>query len=256
VAELALVIPVFGRDDLTAALLADVEHESDLVDVLVVDNKGDYAPRGFERVLQPGHNLGWLRACNLALTRVERGTWGAGVLLNNDTRLSPGFFAGLLSAWSETGAGLVGPVYNDVWPTQRVEYTGPAACYVPRRLHRRVPFLDGTCMLIPREVLRRVGGLDQRFARHGWGADFDLALRVRSEGLDVVVTRLAYLTHLRGATARLVDPCWESFAGTEMNDGMLSKWGATWHSQLEATWVDDTTTAAREDRRANTLRPA
>jgi GT2 family glycosyltransferase len=230
-AELAVVVPVLGQAHLTAALLSDVHRERDLVDVIIVDNGGDYVPAGDERVLSPGRNTGWLGGCNLGLQEAAAHHYRAVVLLNNDTRLSPGFFGGLAQGLAETDAGLIGPAYDDVWPAQHVEHQGPAADYVPRPVHRTVSFLDGTCILVPVEIYRKIGPLDaDHFGAYGWGADFDYALRVRELGADVFVTELAYLTHIRQATARHLHRTWELEAQQEMRRGMAAKWGPQWSS--------------------------
>jgi GT2 family glycosyltransferase len=230
-----VVVPTCGQRHLLEALLGDIERERELVDLVVVDNAtGGDVPR-WVHVLRLPTNIGWLTACNLGLAHAAAGKYAATVLLNDDTRLSAGFFEGLVRAWDETGAGLVGPVYDDVWPQQRVPYAGVASGYAARAEHRRVAFVDGTCMLVPMDVYASVGPLDARcFGRHGWGADFDLALRVRLSGRGVYVTELAYLNHLRGASARALDARWEDSAGAEMNEGMRVKWGLDWGRLLDA----------------------
>jgi hypothetical protein len=237
-AELLLVVPTFGRSDELESLLGDVDRERELVDILVVDNAGAHVPLAGEDVVRAGVNGGWLESCNLGLGHARARGSRAAVLLNDDTRLSAGFFAGLVRAWEETRAGLVAPAYDDFWPHQRVAFSGPAAEYVPSAAHRRVPFVDGTCMFVPMTVYRAVGPLDRgHFGRHGWGADVDYALRVRLAGLGVYMTELAYLNHRRGTTARSLDPAWEPKAHAEMGEGMRAKWGDDWESLIapEAT---------------------
>src|ERR671937_23588 len=102
---------MFGQEHLTHAVLNDIRTESDLVDAIVVDNRSDYAPLGWERVLRPGENLGWSGGCNAGLACVSGDGYGLFVLLNNDTRLSRAFFHGLVAAQEETSAGLLSPVF-------------------------------------------------------------------------------------------------------------------------------------------------
>ena len=232
-ADLAVVIPVLGQAHLTRTLLGDIERERGFVDVIIVDNGTDYTPVRDERVLSPGRNTGWLGGCNLGMEEAFGRHYRAVVLLNNDVRLSPGFFRGLARGWAETDAGIIGPAYDDVWPTQHVDYKGPAVQYEPRAVHRGIPFLDGTCILIPADIHRKLGPLDaQHFGQYGWGADFDYALRVREMGSTVCVTELAYLTHMRQATAKTLHRTWELEAQLEMRRGMAQKWGDTWPSLL------------------------
>jgi len=234
---IAVVIPAYGRHDLTHAVLEDVAREP-WVETVVVDNRGDYVPVGDERVLRPGRNLGWAGGCNLALEELRDEAHEAYVLLNNDTRLSPGFFAGLRQASEQTGAALLGPAYDGVWPYQHVDHDGPAASYRARPDARTVPFLDGTCLFVPRRTVEEVGLLDaDTFRRHGWGVDFDYALRVRRSGGELWVTELAFLHHDGNGTADLAsDRGWRLEAWNEMVAGMRRKWGQAWPRRLRGDW--------------------
>ena len=51
------VIPVYGQQDLTHAVVEDLAREAALVDVVVVDNGGDYTPIGPEDVVRPGFGV-------------------------------------------------------------------------------------------------------------------------------------------------------------------------------------------------------
>lgn len=234
---IAVVIPVYGRDDLTHGVLEDVAQEP-WAEPVVVDNRGDYVPVGGERVLRPGRNLGWAGGCNLALEQLRDEAHDAYVLLNNDTRLSRGFFAGLGQASEQTGAALLGPVYDGVWPYQHVDHDGPADSYSPFLAARTVPFLDGTCLFVPRRTIEEVGLLDaETFRRHGWGVDFDYALRVRRSGGELWVTELAFLHHDGNGTADFAsDRGWRLDAWNEMVVGMRRKWGQAWPRRLRGDW--------------------
>jgi hypothetical protein len=224
-----LVLPVLGNHALTLALLRDADRDRRLIDILIVDNDGSFPASDDILIVAPTENLGWLRSCNLGLEYSLRVGYTATVLLNNDTRLSPDFFAGLLAAMSNPRAGLCGPVYNDVWPAQRADYAGAASGYAPRQRVREVPFLDGTCLLVPRTTQTLVGRLnDTHFARYGWAADFDYALRVRRANLKVYATEAAYLTHEGQATAGGVDPNYAQRACEEAVTGMTALYGDAW----------------------------
>ena len=235
-ARVAVVIPTYGRQELTHALLKDIERQRWPVDVHVVDNAGDYERSGGEQVHAPARNLGWAGGCNFGLERAAPGRYEAYVLLNNDTRISTRFFAGLVRAWRETDAWLVAPLYDDVHHRQRGPYAGPASRYGGRNVHRLVPQVDGTCMFVPAPVLDRVGLLDvERFGEFGWGADTDYGLRVRRLGGTIRVTELAYLNHERAVTARAVwGDDYEDQARTAAITATFEKWGP----DVER-WLDD-----------------
>lgn len=200
-----VVIPVFGEQETTHALLGDLRREREQADVVVVDNRGDYEVAADETVLRPGSNLGWAGGTNHGTITCRREDHVAFVWLNNDTRLSRGFVSGLVRSWADTGAAVLGPVYNCHWRHQRLEPAVSLRWFRPRAATYRAPFIDGTCMFVPATTIDALGLLDaDAFAPLGWGAEIDYCLRARAAGLTVAVTRRAYLHHERAVTARAV----------------------------------------------------
>jgi GT2 family glycosyltransferase len=233
VSRILVVIPVYGEQALTHAVLEDLGSEPERIDVTVVDNRGDYEPRTRETVLRPTDNLGWAGGTNHGTAETFTPEHDAVVWLNNDTRLAEGFIGGLVRCWQETGAGLVGPSYDCYWNHQRLRKEADLRTFRPRARHFRAPFVDGTCMFVPRSTFDAVGLLDaDTFAPVGYGADFDYCLRVRLAGHSVVVTRLSYLHHEKQVTARSMHGTRLGEYGTRgdsiMAAGMTAKWGNDW----------------------------
>jgi len=198
-----VVIPVYGEHEMTHAVLGDLAREAAHVDVVVVDNRGDYPEVGGETVLRPAANLGWAGGTNYGTTEARSADHVAFVWLNNDTRLSRRFVAGLLRSWRQTGADLLGPLYDCHWRHQRLEPIVPVRSFRPRDITNRAPFIDGTCMFVPAATIDQLGLLDaEAFAPLGWGAEIDYCLRVRAAGMTVAVTQSAYLHHERAVTAQ------------------------------------------------------
>ncbi len=224
-----VVVPVFGEQETTHALLGDLRREDGRADVVVVDNKGDYEADGSEQVLRPGRNLGWAEGTNHGTEAARRGDHAAFLWLNNDTRLSEGFVAGLLRSWEETGAGVLGPVYDCHWRHQRLARPVPVGSFRPRAATYRAPFIDGTCMFVPAATVDALGLLDaDTFAPLGWGAEIDYCLRARAAGLTVAVTRRAYLHHERAVTAQAVFGDYEAYhalAYPPSLSGLSARWG-------------------------------
>jgi GT2 family glycosyltransferase len=227
---LAVIIPVFGAHEYTTALIRDLRREEEYFDLYVVDNRGDYVAHAPNIVtLIPGANLGWAGGCNYGLESALAREYSHFMLLNNDTRLSPSFVSSMVDASHHVKADVIGPVYDHNWPQQRVPYDGPAAVYKPRCIETPVPFIDGTCMMISRATLDRVGMLDAcNWPRFGWGCDKDLCLRVRLLGGSVWVTQRSYLNHFARGTAAKLPGFSEDSAECENNAGMVRKWGHGW----------------------------
>lgn len=224
-----MVIPVYGEHEMTHALLGDLTTEAGWADVVVVDNRGDYPAVGRETVLRPGTNLGWAGGSNHGTTAERGDDHVAVVWLNNDTRLSRRFVAGLLTSWRQTGAGVLGPVYDCHWRHQRLEPVIPVETFLPRGDTYRAPFIDGTCMFVPTGTLDRIGLLDaETFAPLGWGAEIDYCLRARAAGLTVAVTARSYLHHERAVTAQAVFGDYDAYLANAYPaalEGLRSRWG-------------------------------
>lgn len=230
--DVVVVICAYGRDSLTLQTLRDLGHSSIGHMVCVVDNQGSFAAPECDaiRVIRPSANLGWARGSNLGLRSMISGTdASAFVLLNNDVRLSPGFIDGLYDAWLHTGAAVIGPAYDHNWPHQRIRYSGQPCDYRSSPVERLVPFVDGTCMMISREVVNAVGYLDHRYwPEWGWGCDKDFCLRVRSNVGSVFVTERCYLSHHARGTVAHMPAFTEAKAEAENDAGMAAKWGPEW----------------------------
>jgi GT2 family glycosyltransferase len=236
---IAVVVATYVRSHLRA-LLEDLARESELVHVILVDNSGETDE--IERpstlgatVLKPGANLGWLRGTNLGWSHALTLDAVEGfLLLNDDTRLSKGFVAGLeAAANAQHDVAVVGPVYDDVWPQQRVPYVGPAVLYEPVNRERPVKFVDGTAMYVTRQAAETIGLLDEsHFGQTGWGADLDYCLAAADAGMSVIVTQRSYLNHYGGSTAVRVLGAYDDMAAMEMERGMTDKHGTGWRHLL------------------------
>ena len=241
-----VVVPVMGHHEMTHDLVGDLAQEADLVDVVIVDNGGDYPAVGDETVVRPPANLGWAGGTNYGTEQQRRSDHAAFVWLNNDTRLSAHHVAGLQRAWKETGAALVGPVYDCHWAHQCIAGSVAVDRYRPRNVHFRAPFLDGTCMFVPATTVDAVGLLDaDTFGPAGWGAEIDYGLRVRAAGGEVAVTRLAYLHHEKGTTAKTVfggELAYAEQGHPAALAGLHEKWGADWQ---RAAGIDPVTFQTR-----------
>jgi len=231
-----VVIPVYGKPEMTHALLGDLRREGAYTDVVVVDNRGDYEAAADEAVLRPGENLGWAGGTNHGSVMARRDDHVAFVWLNNDTRLSQGFVAGLLHSWDDTGAAVLGPVYDCHWRHQRLVPTVPVGSFRPQAATYRAPFVDGTCMFVPAATIDALGLLDaDAFAPLGWGAEIDYCLRARAAGLTVAVTRRAYLHHERAVTAKAVYGDYATYhanAYPAAVDALSRRWGS-WEQLAE-----------------------
>ena len=185
--ELAsLIIPCCNQLEYTRQCLESVlRHTREPYELLLVDNGSSDGTLGYLEeirrrrrpartvVLHNETNRGFVAACNQALEETK-GKYV--VFLNNDTIVTPGWLEGLIGwlmkEWPN--AGLVGPVSNGAMDWRqciRPGYTDLADLDAFAALRRQtfsgktqvVLRLTGFCLLVRREVLGRLGRLDERY---------------------------------------------------------------------------------------------
>jgi hypothetical protein len=205
-------------------------------EVIVVDNSGTALSSGAldalpdVRRIDPGGNVGFAHACNLGMAAARGRHF---LLLNPDTIAHPGAVATLsrhLDVFPEAGvvaARLLDPDGTLQYSCRR--FPRPLSILFGRyalltRLFpgnavsrdylylewdhatlRPVDWASGACLMARREVLDRVGGLDDGYFL--FVEDMDWCRRVRDAGLEVLYVPQAEVTHRIGASRGPV-PSW------------------------------------------------
>jgi GT2 family glycosyltransferase len=198
-----------GTAALARQILTTPPGRSGAVEVMVVDNHSPGHPLAARlrrwsgvSLRRWGSNRGFARAVNEG-SRLSRGQWL--LLLNPDVTLSAGFVEGVLAladrlAAEEPAAGIVGfQLRNDdgsrqlstgLFPTLLRTLAGLALPRATRKYQARgmrqrcqVPWVTGCCLLVRRDCLQDVGGLDNDFFLYY--EDVDLCRRARDRGWSV-----------------------------------------------------------------------
>ena len=227
--EVSIVIPVYGQLGFTLNCLDSLlRHDSRAsFEVIVVD---DCSPDGSGALLEQVRGIRLLR-------RVINGGFIASsnagadealgryvVMLNNDTRLVPGWLDALLDSFTTLPeAGLVGSklLYPDgslqeaggiVWRDGSAWNYGrnddpnrPQYCYA-----REVDYISGCAIMLPAALWHELGGFDAHFAP-AYCEDADLAFRVRQAGRRVWFQPQSRVIHYEGKTS-----------GTDTSQGVKS----------------------------------
>jgi GT2 family glycosyltransferase/2-polyprenyl-3-methyl-5-hydroxy-6-metoxy-1,4-benzoquinol methylase/tetratricopeptide (TPR) repeat protein len=130
------------------------------------------------------------------------------LLLNNDCVVTTGWLTGLLEALMDRSEnGLVGPVSNNVSGPQQIPITyndlgGLDGFAWQQRTHRELSLTDrlvGFCLLVKREVIDRIGVLDERF-EVGCFEDDDFCRRANDAGYQALIVRNVFVHHFGSVT--------------------------------------------------------
>ncbi|MBN2406168.1 MAG: glycosyltransferase family 2 protein, partial [Elusimicrobia bacterium] len=150
-------------------------------------------------------NLGFSRANNQGI-KIARGDYI--VLLNNDVILTKDWLGRIIEcAESDMSIGLVATSSNEAAGVQKIEGASDfrnglerfSAAWQMRcagewvDVHR----LNAFCLLIKRDVIDKIGMLDENFGPGGY-EDYDYCLRARQRGYRIVVARSIYIHHIGG----------------------------------------------------------
>jgi GT2 family glycosyltransferase/glycosyltransferase involved in cell wall biosynthesis len=217
--DATIIIPVYGQLGYTLNCLDSLRTHASrhTAEVLVIDDASpDATAAALLRIAgitwhRNAENLGFLRSCNAA-ARLARGR--VLVLLNNDTRVLPGFLDALLDTLATrpraglAGAKLLFPdgalqeagaiVWRDgsAWNYGRNDDPNrPDYCHA-----RPCDYVSGAAIAIPRALWHTIGGFDEHFAP-AYCEDSDLAFRLRAAGHEAWYQPAARAIHYEGRTS-------------------------------------------------------
>jgi GT2 family glycosyltransferase len=207
------VIPVHNRADLLERLLATLRAQTlPVAEIIVVDNaSGDDAAERARRsgccVIAIGENKGFAHAVNRGW-RAANTPWVA--ILNSDVELDPRWLESLLSHAGDASfaTGLILDANTRTVIDGTYDLVTRAACAwragngEPRpgiaAATEPIAIAPGTACLFRTEVLRRLGGFDERYG--SYLEDVDLGLRCLREGFGGVYVPCAIAWHHGSAT--------------------------------------------------------
>jgi GT2 family glycosyltransferase/tetratricopeptide (TPR) repeat protein/2-polyprenyl-3-methyl-5-hydroxy-6-metoxy-1,4-benzoquinol methylase len=215
----SIVIPVWNQLEFTRRCIDSIRLVTDEAFELIIVNNGstqDDTPNYLRalaasdprvKVISNTENRGFPAACNQGIAMA---TGRQILLLNNDTVVTTGWLRRMLQALhSDPKIGLVGPCSDNVSGEQQItpgfasmeELDGFAWDW--GKNHDRVmqdnDRLVGFCLLIRREVIERIGGLDVRYGIGNYDDD-DYCMCAREAGYRTVIARDAFIHHHGGAT--------------------------------------------------------
>jgi GT2 family glycosyltransferase/glycosyltransferase involved in cell wall biosynthesis len=207
--------------DVQRCLQSVMEHTSRPYSLILVDDGSGAETRDYLATLTQTHAAtllrnedatGYTRAANQGL---RQSSADYVVLLNSDTVVTPQWLDRLVAcAESAPDIGLVGPLSNTAswqsiprvelhgdWAVNplpeglSVEEMGQLVAQYSARLYPTMPFLNGFCLLVRRQVIDEVGIFDEVTFGEGYGEENDFILRARKAGWRPALADDVYVYH-------------------------------------------------------------
>lgn len=210
-----IVLNCNGRSHLPACLTSLEALDYPRAEIVVADNGSDDGSQQYVRETHPrarliafGENLGFARACNLTVGECPTDYVA---LLNNDTRVAPGWLTELVDAAERHGVAAAGATILD-WGGSHIDFAGDAPTVFGHAWQhdhgrpsggvypeRRMLFACGAAALVRREAYVEAGGFDDDF--FAYFEDVDLGWRLNLLGHATVFAPRAVTHHRLHGTA-------------------------------------------------------
>lgn len=236
----SIIIPNFNGLTLLKACIESIRaHTTVPYEIIVVDNGSsdgtiEYCSNERIQMILLPFNRGFPGACNLGL-RIAKGD--ALLLLNNDTIVTDNWLDNMLACLnSSEDVGLVGPVTNYASGKQMVQEPFTNIDDMAAKYNNPDPSkwqetsrLVGICLLFKREMLAKIGFLDERFAP-GHYEDDDYCYRVRLAGYRLFIAGDCFIFHHGSASFNKEGE--EAVKGLVQQNyqKFLDKWGVDPHT--------------------------
>jgi GT2 family glycosyltransferase/acetyltransferase-like isoleucine patch superfamily enzyme/2-polyprenyl-3-methyl-5-hydroxy-6-metoxy-1,4-benzoquinol methylase/predicted Zn-dependent protease len=231
----SIIILTHNQLEHTKPCLESIEHYTpQQYELILVDNGSTdgtlnylrkYAnDRKNVRVIANKENLGFAAGNNQGLA-VASGNYL--LMLNNDTIVTEGWLSRMLSVFERySEVGIVGPVSNNISGPQQVkeasyknleEMPHFAKQWSAEHAGQTIEFqrVVGFCLLARREVIDRIGGLDEKFGSGNFEDD-DFCLRAAAAGYKARIAQDAFIHHTGSQTFK--------GAGINYQQSLLRNW--------------------------------
>jgi GT2 family glycosyltransferase len=197
-ARVSLVVALFNQVELTRVFLDSLRATTEPFQLVVIDNGSTDGtrelfarfPYPFPLTYEQGSNDSVIASLNRAwrLARTE-----FLCLVHNDTQMiTPDWLERLLRPFAEPTVGMTG-LFGAKRLRRRATFAGRTIVHslaegpTVRVPWEEVAVVDSVCLCLPRELMERVGGLDETLGfQHGYDKDLSLAVRERGRRCLVV----------------------------------------------------------------------
>ncbi len=147
------------------------------------------------------------------------------MVCNNDIHLSEAVIFGLKQILTTVPPGIYSPVVNS--PHWKVMHrNNPEDDQI-----RLVPWLEFVCPIIHKDVIKKIGYLDELMPR-GYGVEMDYCYRAKEAGFLTSLIQ-AYDIYHYGHGSQLSHEEYRTEASSEMNWRLSTKYGENWQKLLQ-----------------------
>lgn len=217
--RVSFIIPVYNNIDLTLKCLSSLRKTVSHVDyeIIIVDDSSDENTATKLRslagdkihVLRNETNCGYARSNNIGAQKAK-GYYL--FLLNNDLEFPKKWIEPIFSGLRKRKVGIVGNVQINA-RTGEIDHSGFLFDGKGTLRHKKTPNLKGkftefhavtgACLAIPRDLYKKLGGLDERF--ENGCEDIDLCFKVKEAGLRTIVANESKIDHYVSSTRGIND---------------------------------------------------
>ncbi len=159
--------------------------------------------------IQTGGNLGFAGGNNVAIRYVlNKDDFKYILLLNNDTVVEKNFLSNLVNTAIENNFGITGCRINYYYNPHKIWFNGGnlnewfgRATHIQKEINKtfsEVSFITGCCMLIKKEVIKKIGLLDESYFMYV--EDLDYTYRTMEKGFKLAVVHTSVIYHKVGAS--------------------------------------------------------
>jgi hypothetical protein len=247
----SLVLVVHDNLDVTSPCLESIyAHTHRSFEVILVDSGSGGSVRALAATLRDRHGNvsyvrgqpgeGYAQACNRGLA-AARGEYIG--ILHDDLLVTPGWLGRLLAAMAlDPSVALAGPSLSQAFSVQAVnmrtygktsELVAFSQAWAVNHHAEVAVFkpLSGVCLLLRRQVIDRVGGLDPAF-RTGIHADDDFCVRAFRADFRMAIVFSAFVHHQGGATFKRLGID-RKLAAADAERIFRAKWGVLREVQID-----------------------
>lgn len=191
---ISIIIPTFSNPQYLNPCVDSIIKTgilNDLAELKIVNNgkqdiKADFGWHPGIEIYEPGENLGWEGGLKYAIDRTDTPF----LCFQNDDTFLPSssclFYQRLLTSFANPNIAAVGPSTTCAAGLQATYHPGSP------RMKTEVSYLIFFTVMVRRKHLIEVGGIDMTLPG---GDDFDLSMRFRKHGYNIIMDPAAFIIH-------------------------------------------------------------